>query len=338
MKRWTVAPGKGVETLSLEEAPRPEPAAGQVAVRVKAVSLNYRDLVIAKSFYGKGVKQPRLVPCSDGAGEVVAVGDGVDGVKVRDRVAGLFFPRWLQGPPTLEAHQAGLGGELDGVLSEEVVLPEEAVIPLPAGLSFDEAACLPCAALTAWHALFERVPLKPGQTVLTMGSGGVSVFALQFAKAYGAKVIATSSSNEKLEKLRAMGADAVINYKERPDWEKAVKEATSGRGADHVVEVGGAGTLEKSLSCTAVGGDVALIGILAGQGSLSNPFLIVVKNATVSGIFVGSKEHFSRMNAFIEKHSVKPVIDRVFSFGQAPAAYRHLESGSHFGKVVISLE
>ncbi len=338
MKRWTVAPGKGIETLSLEESPQLKPAAGQVLVRVRAVSLNYRDLVIAKSFYGKGVKQPRLVPCSDGAGEVVAVGDGVASVKAKDRVAGLFFPKWIEGPPTLEAHQAGLGGELDGMLSEEVILPEEAVIRFPPALSFDEAACLPCAALTAWHALFERIPLRPGQTVLTMGSGGVSVFALQFAKAAGGKVIATSSSDAKLDKLRTLGADVLINYRERPDWEKAVKEATSGKGVDHVVEVGGAGTLEKSLSCTAVGGNVALIGILAGQGSLSNPFLIVVKNATVSGIFVGSKEHFSRMNSFIEEHSIKPVVDRVFPFGHAPEAYRHLESGGHFGKVVISLE
>ncbi len=337
MKRWTIAPGKGIETLSLEDVMSPTPAPGEVAVRVKAVSLNYRDLVIAKSFYGKGVKQPRLVPCSDGAGVITAVGKGVSKVKVGDRVAGLFFQKWPGGPPSLEAHQSGLGGELDGMLQEEVCLHEEGVTSFPSRFSYEEAACLPCAALTAWHALFERLPLKPGQTVLAMGSGGVSVFALQLAKAMGARVIATSSSNEKMERLVKIGADAVINYKERPDWEKAVKEATAGRGVDHVVEVGGAGTLERSVACAAVGGHIALIGVLAGQGSLSNPFLLVVKNATVSGIYVGSKEHFARMNAFIEEHAIRSIIDRVFSFAEAPAAYRHLESGSHFGKVVVSL-
>ncbi len=338
MRRWTLSPGKGVATLTIETLPDPTPGEREVAVRVHAVSLNYRDLVVARSFYSKTVKPSGLVPCSDGAGEVVAVGPGVRSVAVGDRVAGTFFQRWVSGPPTLEAHQSALGGEFDGMLSEQVVLPETGVVPVPGHLTFEEAACLPCAALTAWHALFERVPLRPGQTVLTLGSGGVSVFALQFAKAAGARVVATSSSDAKLARLRSLGADAGINYRSRPDWEKAVKEATAGRGVDHVMEVGGAGTLEKSIACLAVGGHAALIGILAGPGALANPFLLAVKNATLSGIYVGSREQFLRMNAFLaERPELRSVVDRVFPFEEAPAAYRHLEGASHFGKVVVAV-
>lgn len=338
MKRWTLSPGKGLDTLTLETAPDPNPGAGEVVVRVRAVSLNYRDLVVANSFYSKTVKPSGLVPCSDGTGEVQAIGPGVRHTKVGDRVAGTFFQRWVAGPPTLAAHQSGLGGELDGVLAQQVLLPEDGVIPVPGHLSDAEASCLPCAALTAWHALFERVPLQAGQTVLTLGTGGVSVFALQFAKALGARVVATSGSDAKLDRLRALGADAVVNYRSRPDWEKAVKEATGGRGVDHVVEVGGGGTLERSVSCLAVGGHVALIGILAGQGALSNPFLLVVKNATVSGIYVGSREQFARMNVFLaDRPALRPVVDRIFPFEEAPAAYRHLQSGAHFGKVVVAV-
>jgi len=335
MRRWTLTPGKGIETLTLGETPDPPPGPGEVSVRVRAVSLNYRDLVVARGVYSRGVRAAGLVPCSDGAGEVEAVGDGVRSLVPGDRVTALFFPRWLSGPPTAESCAAGLGAELDGMLAERVVLPAEAVLPFPAGYTFDEAACLPCAAVTAWHALFERVPLRAGQTVLVMGSGGVSVFALQMARAAGARVIATTGSPDKAPRLRELGAETVVDTRERPDWEKAVKEVTGGRGVDQVVEVGGGGTLERSVACLAPGGHIALLGVLAGPGGLANPFLLVVKSATLSGIFVGSKEHFGRMNAFLESHGIRPVLDRVFPFGEAPAAYAHLASGRHLGKVVV---
>lgn len=337
MRRWTLTPGKGIDTLTLGPASEEAPGPGQVAVRVRAVSLNYRDLVVATGFYSKGVKAEGLVPCSDGAGEVESVGEGVTALRPGDRVAGLFFPNWTSGPPTAKAHSQGLGAELDGMLSQRVILPAESVVPFPATYSFEEASCLPCAALTAWHALFERVPLQAGQTVLTLGSGGVSIFALQMARAAGARVIATTGSEEKEARLRALGAEGVVNYKNRPDWEKAVKELTEGRGVDQIVETGGGGTLEKSLSCLATGGHIALLGILGGPGALSNPFLLVVKNATLTGIFVGSKDHFLRMNAFLERHAIRPIVDRIFPFEEAPEAYRYLQSGHHLGKVVIGV-
>lgn len=336
MRRWTLTPGAGLETLSLETCADPTPGPGDVVVRVRAASLNYRDLVVAKATYSRSVKRAGLVPCSDGAGEVEAVGPGVSSVRPGDRVAGLFFPAWVSGPPTAVSCAQGLGAEVDGMLAERVVLPAQAAVPLPQGFSFEEGACLPCAALTAWHALFERVPLRPGQTVLALGSGGVSVFALQMAKAAGARAILTTGSPSKADRLRALGADAVVD-RTRPDWEKAVKEATGGRGVDHVVETGGGGTLEKSVACLAPGGHIALLGILGGSGTLANPFLLVVKSATVSGIYVGSREHFVRMNRFLEAHALRPVVDRVFALEDAPAAFRHLESGSHLGKVVIAL-
>jgi len=335
MRRWSLTPGRGIDTLTLGDLPALPPGPGEVAVRVRAVSLNYRDLVVARSTYSRGVKAADLVPCSDGAGEVESVGEGVRDVRPGDRVTALFFPRWLSGPPTAEACAAGLGAEVDGMLAERVVLPAPAVLPFPAGYSYEEAACLPCAAVTAWHALFERVPLRGGQTVLVMGSGGVSVSALQMARAAGARVIATTGSPEKAPRLRELGAETVVDTRERPDWEKAVKEATGGRGVDQIVEVGGGGTLEKSVGCLATGGHIALLGVLAGPGSLANPFLLVVKSATLSGIFVGSKEHFARMNGFLARHGIRPVVDRVFPFEEAPAAYAHLASGSHLGKVVI---
>jgi NADPH:quinone reductase-like Zn-dependent oxidoreductase len=272
---------------------------------------------------------------SDAAGEIVAVGAGVTRVKVGERVAGNFFQRWLSGPPTLDAHKSALGGDLPGMLAEHVCLDEAGVVKVPEFLSFEEAACLPCAAVTAWNALVTRGRLEAGQTVLTMGTGGVSLFALQFAKLLGARVIITSSSDEKLARAKTMGADEMINYRARPDWERAVKELTGGRGANHVVEIGGPGTLEKSIGAVAVGGHIALIGVLAGFEFRGNVFLLAAKNVTLSGIYVGSREHFEQMNAFVARHQVRPVVDHVFEFADAPAAYRRLESGAHFGKVVV---
>lgn len=317
MKAWVVTPGKGIDSLRLEERPDPQPGHGQITVRVRAVSLNYRDLAFARGAYGN---LPDTVPVSDGAG---------------DGVAGIFFQKWITGPPTHDALRSSLGGDLPGMLAERVCLDKAGVVKFPEHLNVEEAACLPCAALTAWNALVTRGRLQAGQTVLTMGTGGVSLFALQFAKLLGARVIVTSSSDAKLARARELGADETINYRTRPDWEKAVKEVTGGAGADHVIELGGPGTLEKSVSAVAVGGHIALIGVLAGMEYKGNPFVLARKNATLSGIYVGSREQFAAMNEFIGRHRVRPVVDRVFEFSDAPAAYRHLESGAHFGKVVI---
>jgi NADPH:quinone reductase-like Zn-dependent oxidoreductase len=294
--------------------------------------LNYRDLLMAKGLYNPRLPLPRVL-CSDAAGEVLAVGDGVSSVKPGDRVASCFFQDWADGPPTDAAARSALGGELDGVLAEKVVLKEQGVVPIPYHLSFEEAATLPCAALTAWNAL--TTDFDPsGQTVLVQGTGGVSIFALQFAKALGAKVLATSGHDEKLKRALALGADAGTNYKTNPDWDKWAKLA-SGGGVDLVVEVGGAGTLEKSVRAIKPGGRIALIGVLAG-GSAFNPLPLMMKAGTLRGIFVGGRAMFLAMNRHIAERQLRPVVDRVFPFADAPAALRHLEAAGHFGKVVIA--
>jgi NADPH:quinone reductase-like Zn-dependent oxidoreductase len=308
----------------------------QVAVAIKAVSLNYRDLLAAQNTYFAPIPDGR-VPCSDGAGEIVAVGKEVTGLKVGDRVATLFFPAWQSGPANAEALSGALGAESDGALTERFVCDASGVIRIPDAISFDEAATLPCAALTAWNALFEAGQLKPGQTVLLQGTGGVSLFGLQFAKAAGARVIITSSSDEKLERARALGADHSINYRRTPGWEGEVLRATGGRGADVVLEVGGPGTLEKSLMSVAVGGRIAYIGVLTGLAGQANPVMLIPKTATINGIFVGSRSMFANMLAAIDRHGIKPVIDRRFGFIDAPAALDHLRSGTHFGKIVIGV-
>ena len=326
MKAWLVTPGNGIDSLRVEERPQPQPGQNQIVVRVRATSLNYRDLAMARGAYGK---LPEIVPLSDGAGEVAAVGAGVTRLRVGDRVVGIFFQKWITGPPTHDTLRSSLGGDLPGMLAEYVCLDEAGTVKLPELLSFEEAACLPCAAVTAWNALVTRGRLQAGQTVLTMGTGGVSLFALQFAKLLGARVVVTSSSDAKLARARELGADETINYRTNPDWEKVAK------GADHVIELGGPGTLEKSISAAAVGGHIALIGVLAGFEFKGNPFVLARKNVTLSGIYVGSREQFEAMNEFISRHRVRPVMDRTFEFSETAAAYRHLESGAHFGKVVI---
>jgi NADPH:quinone reductase-like Zn-dependent oxidoreductase len=328
--------GFGYENLALGERPEPRPGHGQAVVRMRAVSLNYRDLLVLKGLYSRRLNFP-LVPCSDGAGEVVAVGEGVARVKPGDRVAGIFMQGWLAGKLT-EAHtRTALGGAIDGMLAEQVVLDQEGLVRIPDHLSFEEAATLPCAAVTAWHGLMSDDGLRPGGTVLTMGSGGVSIFALQFARLAGAQVIATSSSNEKLARLRDLGASGGINYKETPDWDGPAREFAGGAGVDHVVEVGGAGTLPRSLKAVRTDGHISLIGILTGQGDV-NPILILMKNVRVQGIFVGSREMFETMNRAIAAAKLRPVVDRVFGFGQGVEALHYLESGAHFGKVVIRIE
>lgn len=328
--------GIGINALRMVEVPRPDPGPREVLVRVQAVSLNHRDLLNAEGTFGD---PPRagLVPCSDCCGEVVALGAEVDRFGVGDRVSAIFFQRWTTGPFTREAAGSGLGGALDGVLGEYVCLPESGLVHVPAHLSVTEAATLPCAALTAWNALFARGRLTPGQTVLVLGSGGVSIFALQFARAAGAEIIATTGSDAKMARLRSLGARTCINYRRNPTWDAAVLEAARGRGADHVIEVGGPTTLERSIRALAYGGHLALIGGAGGYHGTCDPMGLTLKNAQVSCLFVGSRDHFEAMNRALSVWALHPVIDSTFSFDDVGEAYAYLKSGSHVGKVVIEI-
>ncbi len=319
----------------LQEMERPEPGPDEVLIKVQAASLNYRDLLMRKGQSGSG-GGGSIIPLSDGAGVVEAVGKDVSRFKEGDRVAGCFFCGWDDGPFDMKYHKAALGGSLDGMLAEYVTLPEVGVVEAPPHLSAEEAACLPCAGLTAWTALFERAQLKPGETVLALGTGGVSIFALQFAVAAAAKVIITSSKDEKLHRARELGADYGINYRTHPEWDREVWTQTEKRGVEHILEVGGPGTFPRSLNSIAAGGNLALIGVLTGKGAPdSSLFPLVTRCVNLHGIYVGHRAAFSRMNAFLEEHEIHPVIDRTFEFEDAPAAYEYLESGQHFGKVVI---
>ncbi len=331
MKAIVIESAFGLENLRIVERPAPSPGPGQVLLRMKAWSLNYRDLLVAKGLYNPKLKLP-FVPLSDGVGEVIGVGDGVTRVKVGDRVAGAFMTRWTAGDINDVGSRSALGGGIEGVAAEQVVLPEDGVVKVPAHLSDEEAATLPCAAVTAWNALFALGDLKPGQSVLLQGTGGVSIFALQFAKLAGARVIVTSSSNAKLERARQLGADEGINYKESPAWEEKVRELTGGAGVHHVVEVGGAGTFNQSLKAVRLGGTISLIGVLAGKGDV-NLMPVLMKAVRVHGIFVGSRETFETMNLAVSQHRLKPVVDRVFAFNEIQSALKHMESAAHFGKI-----
>ncbi len=336
MKAYEISsPEGGVDALTLAERATPEPGPGQVRVRITASSLNYRDLATVETPQGRVPSFP-LVPNSDAAGEVTALGSDVAGMALGDRVAGCFFQDWQDGPITAAAMQSALGGARDGVLAEEVVLDADGLVPVPAGLSDAEASTLPCAALTAWHALVEKGGVKPGDTVLLLGTGGVSIFALQFAVMHGARAIITSSSNEKLARARQLGAWQTLNYADNADWDQAVIELTGG-GVDQTIEVGGPGTLEKSINATRVAGRVSLIGILSGAAGQVTPTAIMRKSITVQGIYVGSRAMFLRMNRAIAAHDLKPVIDQTFGFDQAPAAYHAMRAAGHFGKLVVTL-
>jgi NADPH:quinone reductase-like Zn-dependent oxidoreductase len=335
MRAFQLPQATGIDALTKVDLPQPKPAHRQVLVKVLACSLNFRDLAIVTGRYRMPTK-PNVVPLSDGAGEVVEVGPGVTRVKVGDRVAGNFFQRWPGGHASADTQASALGGSIDGMLREYAVLEEEGVVRLPAHLSYQEGACLPCAGVTAWNALVEHGRVIAGQTVLVQGTGGVSIFALQFCKLFGAEVIATSSSDAKLERAKKLGAAHGVNYKTTPDWEKAAVELTGGVGVDQVVEVGGAGTIAKSLGAVRVGGKVSMIGVLSGAADL-NPMLILGKRANVQGISVGSTQMFEAMNRAIVVGKMKPVIDKVFAFDETPAAFHHLQSAQHFGKVVIDL-
>ncbi len=324
----------GIENLALVNREEPQPGANEALVKFHATSLNYRDLMFVNGVYNPKAKLP-TVPFSDGAGEVTAVGSNVTRWKVGDRVCPIFTQGWIEGEPSLQKNRATLGaGALDGVLREYGAFDENGLVRIPEHLSFEEAATLPCAAVTAWDALVDSGRLKAGQTVLALGTGGVSIFALQLAKMHGARVIITSSSDEKLERAKKLGADETINYKSAPDWDKEVLSRTNKIGVDHVIEVGGAGTLSKSLNSVRVGGHVALIGVLA-SGNDFNPLTVLMKCVRLQGILVGSRKMFEDTNSAIEANKLKPVIDKTFAFEEVREALKYMESGSHFGKIVI---
>jgi NADPH:quinone reductase-like Zn-dependent oxidoreductase len=328
--------GDAPAVLKLVEAPVRQPGPREILVRVHAASLNRRDVYVKLGRY-PGPKPATLVPLSDGAGEVVAIGSGVTRVHLGDRVAAIFFQQWLEGRPRPEYMASALGGGIDGMLSQYVTLDENGIVKLPASLSWEEAATLPCAGVTAWNALVTRGRTQPGDFVLLLGTGGVSVMGLQIARALGARPIITSASDEKLVRARALGVFAAINYRSSPAWDEAVRAATGGTGVQQALEVGGKDTLPKTLASLGAGGHVALIGGLSSFGGEIPSGLLLGNNATASGIYVGSRADFAALLAFLEKHPIHPVIDKVFDFDQASAAYDYLDSGELFGKVVIRL-
>jgi NADPH:quinone reductase-like Zn-dependent oxidoreductase len=326
--------GAGIESVTRVDMPEPKPQHRQVLVKVAACSLNFRDLGIVRGTYRMPVRD-NIVPLSDGAGEVVAIGAGVTRVKVGDKVAGCFFQRWPGGEPSQTVQASALGGSIDGMLAEYAVLEEDGVVKLPAHLSLEEGATLPCAAVTAWHAMMVHAKLIAGQTVLLQGTGGVSVFGLQLAHAMGIQAIITSSSDDKLAKAKKLGASHTINYKTTPDWEKAAMEFTQGRGVDHVVEVGGQGTLMRSFGALRVGGKISMVGNLSGAATELNPGLVMGRRANIQGISVGSTQMFEALNRALLANGIKPMIDKVFGFDEVKAAYNHMAAGAHFGKIVV---
>ena len=327
--------GEGYQ-LARREAAVPTPGAREVVVRVRATSLNRRDLLVLRGQYGGG-DLSGIIPLSDGAGEVTAIGTDVSRFKPGDRVAAIFFQSWLAGKPTAQTVTTALGGSIDGMLAQYVVLNEDGLVRFPEFMSFEEAATLPCAGVTAWNGLFTRGNVQPGEIVLLEGTGGVSIFGLQIAVAAGAKAIITSSSDAKLERAKQLGAWQTLNYRTTPDWDKAVLQLTSGAGVDHVLEVGGEATFPKALASLAYDGHLAYIGGLSGWGAQIPAAALPFRNIQVSGIYVGSRADFEAMNVFLTRHRLKPVIDRVFDFADAAAAYVYMESGNHFGKIVIRL-
>ncbi len=346
-----IAQGQGSETirqyqfeaassgyqLLLKEVPRPVAGANEVLVRVRAASLNRRDIYTLNDAYGPGGSVAGGIPLSDGAGEIIALGDGVTRFDVGDRVAGIFFERWVDGLASPEILASARGGSPGGMLSEIIVTHEDGLVVIPDHLSFEEAATLPCAAVTAWNGLFTRGNLKPGDYVLLEGTGGVSTFGLIFAAAAGAKPIITSSRDEKLVRARELGAFGTVNYRENSEWQQEVRKLTGGGGVNHVLEVGGRDTLSKALEALAFGGHIALIGGLSGFGGELPVGSLMFINASASGIYVGSRENFEAMNAFISKHEIHPLIDRVFDFDQAEDAFEYMNSGNFMGKIVIRL-
>jgi NADPH:quinone reductase-like Zn-dependent oxidoreductase len=337
MKVFEIQGSFGLENLKMVERPEPGPRPGEVLLKMRAASLNYRDILTVTGTYNPRPPLP-LIPCSDGVGEVIAVGDGVSRVNVGDHVATLFCQLWHGGPPAGYKLRSTLGGPYNGTLAEMMVLSENGVVPIPKHLSDVEGATLPCAALTAWSAMVEFGNVTAGSTILVQGTGGVSIFALQFAKMLGARAIVTSSSNEKLEKVRDLGSWQEINYTEDPEWGKTARKLTGGVGVDNVIEVGGAETLAQSLRAVGVGGQLSLIGVLSGVVSKMNLLPILIQNVRVQGILVGSRDAFEAMNRAIAAHEMRPVVDRVFPFADTIEAFEYMQSGAHLGKVCIEFD
>ena len=335
MRVFQIEGGWGFDHLKLSTRPDPQPGPGQVLLRMKAASLNYRDLVVPDRGYGQYTGTLPLIPISDGVGEVVGTGDGVTRVKVGDRVCPTFMQRWIGGELNLERITGSLGGPIDGVMADYMVLPEDGVSVVPAHLSDEQAATLPCAALTAWSALITEGRLRPGERLLVQGTGGVALFALQFAKRAGAHVTVISSSDDKLARARALGADEGINYVRELEWAKASRAITGGAGFDHILELGGERTLPQSLRCIRPGGTISMIGVLSGGTMSASLGLVVTRQVRLQGITVGSRDGFEAMLRAIGQHRLEPVIDRVFPFEGLKEAMDHLKSGSHFGKVCI---
>ena len=325
----------GIDALSLVDVDPPALKAGEVLVRLRATSINYRDMMMVEGGYNPRMTLPR-VPFSDGAGEVIEVGEGVTKWRPGDRVCPTFFQSWIDGPINYAKSKTNLGGDLDGCLREFGIFHEDGLVRIPEHLSFEEAATLPCAAVTVWNALMISGGLMSGETVLLQGTGGVSIFALQFAKLVGARVLITSSSDEKLERARSLGADETLNYSKREDWDMWALGLTNKQGVDHVVEVGGAGTLQRSMRAARMGGHIAVIGVVAGKGEYSHT-PIFMKALRLIGVFVGSREMFEEMNRAIEESRMRPVIDRTFAFEEARDALKFMKEDSHFGKIVITI-
>ncbi len=333
MQAWQI-PSFGIDSLELVEKITPEPGPGQVRVKVRAVSFNYRDLMMVKGLYNPKLKLPRI-PCSDGAGEVDSVGEGVTRWKTGDRVAGIFMQNWLDGPLTALKAKGALGGDIDGMLAEEVVLGENGLVEMPRHLSFEEAATLPCAAVTAWNALAAG-DVKPGSTVLIQGTGGVSIFALQFARLKGARVLGISGSEEKLERAISLGLDAGLNYKQSPEWDRWAVDETGGEGVDLIVEVGGQGTLARSLRAIRMGGTIAQVGVLSGSAEPVAVPTILHKQARIQGIYVGSRKDFQDMNKAISLTRLRP-IGANFHWAQSREVLARMEQATHFGKLVVTV-
>ncbi|MFB9329047.1 NAD(P)-dependent alcohol dehydrogenase [Paenibacillus aurantiacus] len=337
MRTYELAGGLSLDHLKIAERPVPSPGPREVRIKLRAVALNYRDLGVISGFYAPDLPLP-FTPVSDGVGEIVEIGEAVTRFKLGDRVSGIFTQQWLTGPPERRYASSTLGSPLPGLLAEYVILNENGLVSVPGYLSDSEAAALPCAGVTAWHAIVSEGRVKAGDTVVVQGTGGVSLFALQFAKLHGATVIVTSSSDEKLARAVALGADHGINYRSNPDWDQAVLSITDGVGADHVLDVGGAATLDRSVNAVRTGGRVSIVGILSGARANNLDLIAVLqKKITLQGINVGSRAMFEAMNAALAAGRVHPVIDSVFPFEEAVNALRRLEQGTHFGKIVIAI-
>jgi NADPH:quinone reductase-like Zn-dependent oxidoreductase len=325
----------GVDNLKLAQRPEPKAGPGEVLLRMKASSLNARDLLVPERGYGRATGTLPLIPVSDGVGEVVEAGEGVTRFSVGDRVCPMYFQGWISGDPSEERFSKSLGGPLDGTMTEYMRVSEHGAVRVPKHLTDQEAAALPCAALTAWSALITRGRIQPGEKVLIQGSGGVALFALAFARMAGAHVTVISSSDEKIERLRGLGADATINYRRTPDWHKASREITNGRGYDHILELGGELTFPKSLACIRTGGTISLIGVLSGLKITGSLGYVVTRQVRLQGITVGHRDGFEAMARAMELHKIKPVLDREFSFEGLKEALAYLKSGRHFGKVIV---